>query len=675
MFAICLVAGLVQAHATRAHAQGVPTYDHVFVIVMENKSYGEIIGSSQAPYINSLLSSGALGASYYGVTYPSLPNYLALTGGSTFGISSDCTSCWVSASNIGDALEQVGSTWRAYMEGMPSPCYVGDYYPYALKHDPFVYYNDIRDNGTRCDAHVVPYGQLAADLTSTATTPNFGFITPDMCDDMHDCSIATGDSWLQSQVPAILGSPAFTTQRSLLAITWDEDDFTTVNQVPLILLGSGVRAGYASSVAFNHYSLLNLIESARGAPFLTANDSGAAEMTDVFAAQSVTPCTSANLAFNPSASASSGTVVQLTASATTCPNPEFQFYVQPPGGSWSAQTSYQAGSWTWNTAGLPDGVYGVGVWARQSGAISRYDAYWLGTYTVGVTSCASVALTPSVTSPQLPGTSVASSALAQRCGSAQFRWWVMAPGGPWTVAQDYSPSSFTWNTAGLRAGTYQLGVWARQPGSARAYDAYAIESFTLGSAACSDVGLTPGSVFQPAGAAVAVTAASTCTGTSFEFWLLSPNGGWTMQRGYGAPGWTWNTAGLAAGNYEVGVWVRQAGSTATYDAYSITTYVLGTETCTSVSLASSPASPQAPGTAVTLSAGASGCTAPTYEFWLLPPPGAAWSVAQQYGTGASFGWNTAGLAPGAYRVGVWARQSGSPSAYDTYAILTFWVGS
>src|SRR5689334_3990280 len=207
---------------------------------MENHAYGEIIGSSAAPYVNSLLPSAALATSYTAVAHPSLPNYLALSGGSTFGITSDCTTCWISATNIADNLESSGSTWKAYMESMPSACYVGDAYPYAQKHNPFVYYNDIRGNSTRCRAHDVPYSQLATDLASTSTTPNYAFITPNMCNDMHDCAVATGDSWLKSQVPVILGSPAFKTQHSLLAITWDEDDSSAGNQVATILLGSGV---------------------------------------------------------------------------------------------------------------------------------------------------------------------------------------------------------------------------------------------------------------------------------------------------------------------------------------------------------------------------------------------------------------------------------------------------
>ena len=265
----------------QAQAASVPVFDHVFVIVMENHSYGEIIGSSAAPYVNSLLPSGALATSYSAVAHPSLPNYLALTGGSTFGVTSDCTTCWVNASNIGDRLESAGSTWKAYEESMPSACFVGDSYPYAQKHDPFIYFNDIRTNTSRCQSHVVPYTQLATDLRSTTTTPGYSFITPNMCNDMHDCSVGTGDAWLKQQVPAILGSPAFTSQHSLLAITWDEDDSSGTNQVATIFSGSGAVGGTRSAVGYNHYSLLRTLEAARSAGTLTANDAGATPMADL----------------------------------------------------------------------------------------------------------------------------------------------------------------------------------------------------------------------------------------------------------------------------------------------------------------------------------------------------------------------------------------------------------
>src|SRR5438128_3483521 len=185
-----------------------PNFSHVFVIVMENEESNSIIGNASAPYINGLAKSHGLAASYFAISHPSLPNYLTLTAGSTFGIASDCTGCYVGATNIADQVQASGRSWKAYMESMPSSCFIGDAYPYMQKHDPFIYYNDIRTNAARCSSHVVPFTQLSSDLAA-GTAPNFAWITPNMCNDMHDCSIATGTAWVGGVVPSIFASSAF----------------------------------------------------------------------------------------------------------------------------------------------------------------------------------------------------------------------------------------------------------------------------------------------------------------------------------------------------------------------------------------------------------------------------------------------------------------------------------
>src|ERR1700736_4451544 len=144
----------------------VPSFSHVFVIVMENHEYGAVIGSAEAPYINSLAATYGLATNYYGASHPSLPNYLALTAGSTFGIASDCTTCYVNATNIADQVESSGRSWKAYIEDMPTPCFTGaSSGNYAMKHNPFMYYNDIRNNPGRCGTHVVPFTQFCLDMS------------------------------------------------------------------------------------------------------------------------------------------------------------------------------------------------------------------------------------------------------------------------------------------------------------------------------------------------------------------------------------------------------------------------------------------------------------------------------------------------------------------------------
>jgi hypothetical protein len=195
------------------------------------------------------------------------------------------------------------------MESMPRPCYVGDYGDYRQKHDPFMYFNDVRTT-SQCQ-NVVPMTDLAADLASAATTPAFGWITPNMCHDMHNCSISTGDAWLKTTVPQILNSPAFTTQNSLLVITWDENDYSQGNIVPTLLLGKSVAPGTKLGTAYSHYSLLHTIETAWGLAPLTGNDANAPVMSAFFSAPTTTSTT------QPTSTATPTTTSTTTTSSTT----------------------------------------------------------------------------------------------------------------------------------------------------------------------------------------------------------------------------------------------------------------------------------------------------------------------------------------------------------------------
>jgi hypothetical protein len=244
---------------------------HIVVIVMENKEYGSIIGSSDAPYLNELAKHNVLLTKAYAVSHPSLPDYLALTGGSMFGIDSDCTACNVKGKNIVDELEGHEISWKAYMESMPSPCYTSasagtSPNDYAKKHNPFMYFNDIRNHAKRCNK-IVPFTQFPKDLTSGL--PRFVWITPNECHDMHSCSIQTGDSWLKDLVPQIL--PALGTN-GLLVIVFDEGTTDAAccslgaggGHVVMIIAGPGARTSTRIRVAADHYSLLRLMEDAWG---------------------------------------------------------------------------------------------------------------------------------------------------------------------------------------------------------------------------------------------------------------------------------------------------------------------------------------------------------------------------------------------------------------------------
>lgn len=264
------------------NVSNLPAFDHIFLIVMENRAYENIVGSSSAPYINGLIAKYGLATNYHAVTHDSFPNYMALTGADTFGLTSSCGTCIFTGPNIAaDRVEASGRTWKAYLESMPTACYgLSDAYPYVERHNPLIHYTDVLNVSARC-ARVVPFTNLSNDLASAGTTPNYVWITPNMCHDMHDCDIIEGDTWLSQNVPNILNSPAFT-KNSLLIVTWDEDDDLHGNHVATILVGSSVRAGFQSSVAYNHYSLLKTIEQAWSLAPLTANDANATGMTDFF---------------------------------------------------------------------------------------------------------------------------------------------------------------------------------------------------------------------------------------------------------------------------------------------------------------------------------------------------------------------------------------------------------
>jgi phospholipase C len=257
--------------------------DHIFVILEENKSYSQIVGSTAAPYINSLIKRYALAANYFALFHPSLPNYIALTSGSNDGITDDrgAVGNEVAAPNIADRIEAAGKTWKEYAESIPSPGYAKDSGEYAVRHDPFMYYKDIAGNAQRARSHVVPFTQLAADLGSAATTPDFAFITPDLLNDMHDAPISTGDQWLAHVVPTILQSKPFTTTRSVLIVTWDEGTLFD-NHIATIFAGSSVKLGYRSGTRYDHYALLHTIEAALELAPLTQNDANAPTMGEFF---------------------------------------------------------------------------------------------------------------------------------------------------------------------------------------------------------------------------------------------------------------------------------------------------------------------------------------------------------------------------------------------------------
>jgi len=256
-----LLVALVVCSVGQSAPPQVPAFNHVVVVVLENKSRAQVLGNPAAPAFNAFARRGAVLRAYRGVTHPSLPNYLALVSGSTHGISSDCTSCTVGGRSLADTLEARKLTWKAYAEGLPRAGWTGPSRGrYAKKHVPFLYFRRVLDRPARLK-RVVPLTRLARDRAA-GHLPNFALVVPDLCHDMHDCSVATGDAWLKRFLPPLLKLPG-----TAVFVVFDESD-TADPGVPALALGPLVRARSYSTSKMSHYALLRTIEEGFGLPLL-----------------------------------------------------------------------------------------------------------------------------------------------------------------------------------------------------------------------------------------------------------------------------------------------------------------------------------------------------------------------------------------------------------------------
>ena len=286
---------------------GQPPLQHVFVIVMENSSYNGLLGNPDAPWINQAARTYALATNYYGVAHPSQPNYLALTSGSIQGVRSDET-ITVDAPNLVDQLEAHGHSWKAYMQSLFAQGNTDKLVPqagdYVRKHDPFVSYADIQHNPARM-ANIVDFSQFAIDLHAN-TVPDFAWISPDLCHDMHGraaqqpgdpCAdsqllVRQGDAFLHTIVDEIMHSPAWN-ENSVIFLTWDESESNDGSgccdasrgggHILTLIIAHNQKAPHSSHVLYNHYSLLATIEDAWGLGCLanTCDTTNVHPMTDL----------------------------------------------------------------------------------------------------------------------------------------------------------------------------------------------------------------------------------------------------------------------------------------------------------------------------------------------------------------------------------------------------------
>jgi phosphatidylinositol-3-phosphatase len=281
---VALVASPVSA-SDSGNRSDLKNFQHVFVIMMENTAYKGLIGNPNAPWINFAANTYGLATDYHGVSHPSQPNYIAATAGGLFGVTND-NDVTINVPNIVDQLENNRKSWKAYMQSL-SLCTTkldhmcGDQL-YERKHNSFVSFADVQSNPARM-ANIVDLSQLNTDLAA-GTVPDFVWISPDQCNDMHGRStagacnfgnvqglISTGDTFLSKTVGAIMSSSAWT-GNSAIFITWDETDFPFVDvsgccdavpgggHVVTLVISHSDHAARTSSVSYNHYSLLRTIQ-------------------------------------------------------------------------------------------------------------------------------------------------------------------------------------------------------------------------------------------------------------------------------------------------------------------------------------------------------------------------------------------------------------------------------
>ncbi len=252
----------------------VPDFSHIILLIFENREFTSTIGNPQMPNFNHLARQYTLLSQHYAIRHPSLPNYLALIGGDTFNVQSNCENCTVDAPSLPDLIEASGRSWKTYQENMPQPCFPGSSRDYAQKHNPFVYFDPIRLDQPRCQRSVVPLSAIDADLAQ-GQLPNFVFITPDICNSAHDCGVEVSDRWLGVWIERLLSYPGVA-QNGLIIVTWDEGQGehtccgleTGGGRIATLLISPHARRGFEDDTPYTHYSILKTIASAWGLPEL-----------------------------------------------------------------------------------------------------------------------------------------------------------------------------------------------------------------------------------------------------------------------------------------------------------------------------------------------------------------------------------------------------------------------
>jgi acid phosphatase len=264
------------------HGSGRPHPTKVLMIVEENHTAGSALAGM--PYLASLSRTYGYATSYRAVTHPSLPNYLAIAGGSTFGVADDRSpaSHPLAGPSVFDRVIASGRTAKTYADAMPTPCALTPTRRYAVKHNPWTYFSDPASRAN-CRRFDVPAGSpgtgaLRADIDK-GRLPHVGLLIPDICNDGHDCSLATADTWLRSWLQVVMAGPDYRAGRLAIVVTFDEDDSSADNTI-LTTVVSPYTSHVVSSTPYTHYSLLRYLAELTGTTPLRA----AATATSVRAA-------------------------------------------------------------------------------------------------------------------------------------------------------------------------------------------------------------------------------------------------------------------------------------------------------------------------------------------------------------------------------------------------------
>lgn len=270
---LAALALLVASAPARA---GAPAFKKVVLMVFENASYDEAMSQ---PTLAQFAQSGALLTNYHAVAHPSQPNYVAMTAGSTSGVTSDKT-VNLDVRHLGDLLEAAGRSWRVYAQDYPGGCFLGAQSgSYVRKHVPFLSFKNVQNDSTRC-GNIVDDSTFASDLRS-GTLPDFSLFTPNLKNDGHDTGADYAASWFSSYFGPLLTDPAFT-RDTVLILVFDEDDKSEGNQVYAALYGASIAPGSTSGSAYTHYSVLRTIENGLGLGTLGRNDDAAAPITGIW---------------------------------------------------------------------------------------------------------------------------------------------------------------------------------------------------------------------------------------------------------------------------------------------------------------------------------------------------------------------------------------------------------